>query len=393
MKRFLYAATGTVILLFAGFIYAWSILAAPIAAEFPDWSATALSMTFTICISCFCLGALAAGLLSRRYSPRVSLLLSAVMFLSGFLFSSRAETCATLYLGYGVLCGLASGFAYNTVISMVTRWFPKNQGLISGVLLMGFGSSSLLISSLFTALAENGLGWRQFFTAAGPVMAIVLLLGALMLHPVSEVVGGTSAAESASAVPPEQMLKKSGFWLFFVWAVLLSASGLAVISHAQPIAVWTNPALDAGTLSLLVGIISVCNGLGRIAAGALCDHFGTKPVLLVITSGFLAAAILLAVSCKTNSITLLTVTFLLLGLSYGGVPTMGAAYTKAAFGEKYYGVNFSLMNLNLLIASVGGAAAGLLYDKSGSFYSLCVLMAGCALFAGFTAGFMHHERK
>ena len=51
--RFLYAAVGLVVLLFAGFVYGWSIFAAPIGADFPAWSKAQLSLTFTICMAFF----------------------------------------------------------------------------------------------------------------------------------------------------------------------------------------------------------------------------------------------------------------------------------------------------------------------------------------------------
>ena len=37
------------------------------------------------------------------------------------------------------LVGFAAGLVYNAVLSTVTRWFQDKQGIISGLLLMGFG--------------------------------------------------------------------------------------------------------------------------------------------------------------------------------------------------------------------------------------------------------------
>ena len=39
-----------------------------------------------------------------------------------------------LYVGFGVVCGLASGFSYNAVLGTVGAWFPDKQGLVSGIL-------------------------------------------------------------------------------------------------------------------------------------------------------------------------------------------------------------------------------------------------------------------
>ena len=42
-----YVAAGVGVLLLAGVVYAWSVLAVPIAAEFSEWSKAKLSVTFT----------------------------------------------------------------------------------------------------------------------------------------------------------------------------------------------------------------------------------------------------------------------------------------------------------------------------------------------------------
>ena len=50
-KRWIYAVTGTVILLFAGLVYAWSVIASPLIAYFTEWNKAQISLTFTICMS------------------------------------------------------------------------------------------------------------------------------------------------------------------------------------------------------------------------------------------------------------------------------------------------------------------------------------------------------
>lgn len=47
LNRWVYAALGVLILLFAGMVYAWSVLSGPIAQEFPEWTKAQLSLTFT----------------------------------------------------------------------------------------------------------------------------------------------------------------------------------------------------------------------------------------------------------------------------------------------------------------------------------------------------------
>ena len=167
-SRWIYVAVGCVVLLFSGLVYAWSVLSGPIAAEFPRWSTAQLSLTFTIVMSFFCLGGLTCGALSARISPRIFLWISALLFLAGFLLTASMRSLPMLYVGFGVVCGLASGFSYNAVLGTVGAWFPDKQGLVSGILLMGFGLSSFLIGKLYQRFTPTAIGsWRRAASCSG----------------------------------------------------------------------------------------------------------------------------------------------------------------------------------------------------------------------------------
>lgn len=111
--RWLYLILGVIVMLFAGIIYAWSILKAPLQAEF-GWSVSALAGNFTLTMCFFCLGGILGGLLSRRMGDRLTLLLAAVLACAGFLLSARlsGENIAALYVSYGIMGGLGIGVAY-----------------------------------------------------------------------------------------------------------------------------------------------------------------------------------------------------------------------------------------------------------------------------------------
>ena len=80
----------------------------------------------------------------------------------------RDRSVAMLYIGFGVLCGLSSGLCYNAVMSTMVRWFPDRPGLISGVLLMGFGGGSFIIGKLYQAWTPDWIGgWRVSFVVLG----------------------------------------------------------------------------------------------------------------------------------------------------------------------------------------------------------------------------------
>ena len=101
-------------------------------------------------MSCFCIGGLSGSFVTRRLSARVTVLIGAAMCFLGYFLCSRvtAHSLWLLYLSYGGQIGLGVGFSYNAVLGTVVGWFPDKKGFASGVLLMGFGCSTLIMGNL-----------------------------------------------------------------------------------------------------------------------------------------------------------------------------------------------------------------------------------------------------
>ena len=55
--------------------------------------------------------------------------LGAFLFLAGFFIASRCQSPLTLYLGFGVLCGLGSGLSYNPNLTMDREDFSESDDL------------------------------------------------------------------------------------------------------------------------------------------------------------------------------------------------------------------------------------------------------------------------
>ena len=387
LNRWVYAIVGVIVLLFAGLVYAWSVLSTPIAAEFTDWSKAQLSMTFTIVMIMFCIGSLLCGLLTGKLSAKMAVRIGAVLFLLGFFLASRTQSLAMLYIGFGVLCGLSSGLCYNAVMSTMVRWFPDRPGLISGVLLMGFGGGSFIIGKLYQAWTPVEIGgWRASFLVMGIIIFVVLAICSFFFVAPGADFVAPAAKNSKAAVKiagkeykPLEMVKKPSFWLYYVWAIALSAAGLALISQASGVVWEASASQTAGAVATIVGLISICNALGRVLFGGMYDKYGRSlsmqlvNILFIITSGVL----ILALAAK--SVVVVIIGFILGGLAYSGVTPTNSAFCRAYFGPANYPVNFSLINSNLIFASFGSTISGALFDASGSYNATFFLIIGLAV--------------
>ena len=368
-------AVGTLMLLLAGLLYGWSIFRKPLGELFPVWSATNLSAPFSISMIFFCLGGFLSGKLLQRVGSRNVVWMAAFLLLTGFSAIACMPTddavlsLYMLYIFYGVLCGLGVGMAYNAVIGTVVQWFPGRSGTASGILLMGFGFGGIVLGSLVNLLIA-AIGLAQTFLALGILIASLLFIGACILKaPEVAAAGGAVAAagtvaDDARNRSPRQMLQTPSFWLFFFCMVAINAAGLMAIGSAASIA------LLYGAPATLGLIVSVFNGAGRVAFGMIFDRSGRKIAMLLDAAVAVLAGVCLLAGAFADSVVMVIVGLVLIGLSYGGCPSLASAVINRFYGARYYPVNFSTVNFSLIPAALlGPMISGGLYDRSGGSYT------------------------
>lgn len=392
-----YGITGFILLIFLGMIYAWSIFIRPLEAEF-GWLRSQTSLIFTISMIGFCVGNLAAGQITPKTSPRVSILIAAVVIGIGFIASSFTSSLPWIYISYGVACGFAVGIGANTILSTTLKWFADRQGVASGALLMGFGFGSMVLSPFVTMLL-NTIGWRKTFFVLGIIFSVLLVIGAMIIKNPSKEFSEALVEKarknnviSSKDFETKEMLRTPSFWLFFAWVILIGAGSLALISNAVPAAsdilvVTMGEAEAVMAATAAMGMISTFNGLGRLAFGVIWDKKGYKVSLFIISAAYGISMAACAAATMMLSISLLVVGFIILGMTYGGSMSATSAMIGSFFGTKYYSINYACATCNLIVAaSIGPTLIGWLRTSSGSYLSSFWVIFGlsvCALACSF----------
>ncbi len=386
--RWLVLAASVVAMLFAGIIYAWSILKVPFFEDF-GWSAQQLSLNFTFTMCTFCLGGLLGSFLSRKIGVKLSCVLSAVLSGGGMALTGllNGNNVVMLYLTYALLAGLGIGIAYNVIISTVSSWFPDKKGFCTGCLMMGFGASSLLLGNLADVLFKTSLDRKGTYLILGVSLFVVLGAVSLFLKRPEGVALPSPKKRStnqqevfeARDYTAKEMLKRFTFWRAFVLLLFATAVGNSVISFARDLAL--SVGAQAALATSLVGVLAVCNGLGRILTGAMFDALGRKKTMLIATLLTVVAAGVTLLSVATGSVIICVIGLCLTGLSYGSCPTMVTAFTSAFYGQKHFATNFSIMNCNLIFASFIATACSSLLNTFGGYTVPFVLLLGLAIIA------------
>ncbi len=385
IKRSHFVLVGTMMMLFLGTIYAWSFFKAALNDVFPMWNDKQLSFTFSIMMIMFALGGLTGGKLTKAIPHRYLAFLSGGLLFLGFFVISFLPTdneglaLILLYIFYGGFTGFGVGIGYNVALSGVNCWFPDKDGLISGILLTGFGFSSLIIGNV----ADLMLRYMDIFTLfriLGIVCAVVVIGGGFVIRtpgvdtqlppakPKAAVEGGMECTTA-------QMIRRPTFLLYFLWNLCMSATGLLVINNAASIAIYFGAAATVGL------IISVFNSGGRLAMGLSMDKLGWKTTMFIANGAIILSGVLMTLGNAMGAFPLVFIGMLMAGVCYGGGVTIQASLVRSFYGSKNYAVNFSTCNLvSIPAALIGPMISAALIDASGGAFGstfVMVIVMGC----------------
>lgn len=379
-NRIVTAVTGFIMMLFIGVFYAWSLFRLQLVEIFPDWTSADCSLTFTLFVMFFCTAGFLGGKLSGWLGKRYALWIGAALILcGGMLFScvggmTSRTALLTVYLSYGLICGVGAGIGYNIIISGVGVLFPKNGGAVSGILLTGFGFGSLFLGVIIEQ-ATARFGLFPVFRVTVVLIVLIMFLGSFRFPGKTTPVLVGTGSPVTQGMTPMQMLKTPAFWLYLFWGIFMSSAGLLVINSAAVIAAFF------GAMASLGMIVSLFNGFARIGIGVFFDWFGSRASILVNTCCALLAGALLFVASVTGAIPFMFIGLILAGISYGSTMALNASVIKGLFGPAHYSINFSLITLSGIPASfLGPYLSGVLQDLSGGAYGTTFLaMVGLAL--------------
>lgn len=372
-----------------GILYTWSVISKGVPADW-DWSDTDKSWPYAVACLVFCLVMVPAGRMQDQMGPRIVASLGGILVGIGMILASQTTSPLGYILGFGVLTGAGLGFGYASATPPAVKWFPPAKtGMIAGLVVSGFGLASVYIAPLSTWLIDkNGLASAVMMLGVAFLLVVTVLAQLLQPPPAGYVPPGTPPRNAGSGPQnkedylPMEMLRT---WQFFIlWGMYAcgAGAGLMIISKLAKIAE-TQAGNSLGFV--LVALLAIGNGGGRILAGIASDRFGRKATFF---SCFVCQAILIALLSQATVGSALSSTAVLglisagIGANYGANLALFPAITKDYYGLKNFGMNYGLV---FTAWGVGGfmlaLLAGKVYDSTGKFDFAYYTSAGLLVFA------------
>jgi len=370
-----------------GVLYAWSVFAKQMTESAEagglGLSKTEASLPYMLAIGVFALMMVPAGRMQDRLGPRKVAMAGAVLTGLGLMVSSLVQPGVIwpVLIGFGLMAGAGFGLGYAAATPAAIKWFPpEKKGLITGLVVSGFGLAPVYIAPLSRyLLTEHGVsGAFRILGAAFTIIALALS-SRIVNPPLTLAPQPTPGAAAPSAAPDWRvMLRTRSFYLLYAEYTFAALAGLMIIGHlAKIIAVQTGGVVQTGFM--LVASMAVFNAMGRLMAGMLSDKFGRIRTLMAV--------------CLTQACVMLTFPGLdgmvgffvgsaVVGFSYGACLALFPATVADYWGAKNFGFNYGILFTAWGLGGVfGPLLAGRIADATGSYTLAYYIAAGLMLAA------------
>ena len=395
-----------------GVIYAWSPIKSLLTTGF-GWSHQDASLPFSVGLATFAVVMVFAGRWQDKAGPRKVATAGGILYGIGYILASLGvpPTTGWIVLTYGIIGGAGIGLAYVCPIAALVKWFPDKRGLISGLAVAGFGAGAFIFSKLIPVIAANPeTGLYNVFLYFGITFLVVVTLAAQMLQnpPEGYKPEGWEPPAAKAGAPSSynyewgEMLGTKQFWLLWFMFIIGATAGLMTIGHikgfSQEILTTGNIADAGGKAITIVGMLSIFNGLGRIAWGAASDSLGRSKAMMIMF--LLQAGAMFSLTQVTGYYAIMGVACLV-GFNFGGNFALFPSATADFFGTKNIGINYGWVFTSYGVAGIFGPMLGgyvkdtlKVYDHAFLIAAgLCVVAALLALITSAPAGKESEEEE
>jgi MFS family permease len=375
-----------------GFVVtSFGIFFKPVSEDF-GWTRATTSGAFSLCTIMSGLFGILAGRLADRYSPRIVILICGILQGGSYLLLSQMTSVWQLYLYFGILTG--AGMANIIPAStLVTKWFHRQRGRMTGIALSGAAFSSIFAPYLAAWLIES-YNWHISYVVIGILCLVILAVSTLFMFragkeeaPSDNRLSGPESQQTDNSMDFREILGTWEFWclaaIYFCFHFALSVVQVHIVPHAT----------DLGISSVLAAsVLAVANGanvVGSFSLGSINDKIGSRKSLIMGLAILLGGSMLLLIS---NTFWMLCLFAVIFGFAWGGVGSLRSVIIAGIFGLRSTGVSVAvLFFIGLIGGTVSPILSGYIFDITGQYRIAFLLTIGLALIALILSFFLSHR--
>ena len=363
-------------------VYAFTVFITPMEAEL-GWSRSAISGAFSLFFLVSGIFAFPVGYWLDKHGARLLMTLCSAGASLFVLMWSQVSTLPEFLVIMALLGVCAAGVLYEPAFTVIATWFRHNRGTAMAVVTFVAGFASTIFVPLTDALLV-AYGWRQAVMILGIILgATTIPLHALVLRRQPADLGllpdGESqemTAEGENSLELRQVLRSRFFWILTFGFAFSSLSLYAIRFHIIPLLI--SVGIHPSSAALASGGIGVMQVLGRMFFAPIERRVSSKTMAIGV---FVLATASLAILMLGTSPILILLFVALFGMAIGTHTLTRPLMVADSYDAAYFGRINSVMVIFVTVAiTVAPFAAGVVYDLSGSYQPVLLMVTGfCAL--------------
>jgi oxalate/formate antiporter len=376
--------------------YVWALFA-PRFTNTLDVSLAQVQVAFSILIVMQTFLSPTQGYFIDRFGPRV--LLSVGTFLTGlsWVCAAAATSLPLLYGSYGLLGGIGTGIVYIGAVGHMVRWFPDRRGFATGMVAAGYGFGAVLTTFPISRVI-HATTYQHALLNFGAIFGIVGLVAAQGLRrPAAAWTTPHQAGQRTSRQPASsrsfttrEMLRTPIFRLMFFMMMMLSTSGLMVLSQigafTRDFGIADSLVFGLPLLPLALSIDQSANGLTRPFFGWVSDRIGRENTMVIAFSVESAATALLLLTRRNPAVFVIMSGLVFFG--WGEIFSLFPSTLTDTFGTRHATTNYGCLYMAHGVGSVlGGPAAALFHEVAGSWTPVFAIIISMSAIAALLAQF------
>jgi MFS transporter, OFA family, oxalate/formate antiporter len=270
-----------------GVLYAWGVISAALIDQL-GWSATQTQIPYMTACAFFAFFMVPGGRLQDKFGPRPIVMLAALLTGLGFFLAGATLTVVGLTIFFGLVFGIAMGMGYAAPTPAAVKWFcPQKRGLISGIVVSGFGLAPIYIAPLTTGLIHR-FGIQNTFYLLGAIFFFAIILLAQLIcnpppgfKPIPSKSKKQAIKSASKDFEVSQVLRTPQFYL--LWTMFCFGTFAGLLTIGQMVKIGIEQASMQSTF-ILIASYAFFNFFGRISWGVISDRIGRKTSLLIVFS-------------------------------------------------------------------------------------------------------------
>ncbi len=339
----------------------------PVLSDAFGWSRGAIAVAHSINMVLGGVVGFGVGAIADRSGPRVVLTATVLVAGIGFASGGSVRTLWHFYFFLGVMVGVGASGLYILSTSTIVRWFDERRGLALGTVLTGFNLGFVTGGPTAAFLIER-FGWRTAYVVLGMAVCCVGGVAGLWVRDPPPGFAPDRAARlrgrtDRSGMTFRQALMDGRLWLIAASWLLLGSVFMMLMVHIVPYARDRGISLERASLALTaygVGAVS-----GRVLLGAISDRLSAMVTMRWCVLIQVASLATLLAGPRQWIAALLLMVF---GFGFAGADTIVVKIVPEVFGVRALGAIMGVLTFAWRCgAALGPAAAGFLYDATGSY--------------------------